>query len=194
VNKHYYKIILYNFGSSIEPFKLNKVAKRKTKKDDFIQKAFYKGGIEAMKDFILGNLKYPPEAASNRVEGTVHVQYEINHKGKVLKAKTLTKHGYGLEEEAIRLVKMLVFEVPQRVRGLRVIFNKTTHIHFRLPKQEIQTNSEPKVEAEVIPPAPAPIQPQVTYTITATPKPSTPTEEEPKKKSDNKTYNYTIRL
>lgn len=167
-----------------------KVAKRKTKKDDFIQKAFYKGGIEAMKDFILGNLKYPPEAASNRVEGTVHVQYEINHKGKVLKAKTLTTHGFGLEEEAIRLVKMLEFEVPQRVRGLRVIFNKTTHIHFRLPKQEIQTNSEPTIETEATPPT---LIPQVTYTITTTPTPPVSVEE-PKKETNNKTYNYTIQL
>ena len=47
------------------------MSKRKTKGSDFIQKAFYKGGVEAMKKFILDNLVYPPEAAANKVEGTV---------------------------------------------------------------------------------------------------------------------------
>ncbi|MGB0864557.1 MAG: energy transducer TonB [Saprospiraceae bacterium] len=167
------------------------MSKKKTKKDDFIQKAFYKGGVEAMKEFILGNLKYPPEAAANQVEGTVHVQYHINQRGKVFKAKALTNHGHGLEEEAIRLVKMLEFEVPQRVRGLRVVFNKTTYIHFRLPKSKPVTQEQPIVPSTENAPN---IAQQVNYTITTTPKTPDTTEETPEKETNKTTYTYTIKL
>lgn len=120
------------------------MSKKKTKEGDFIQKAYYKGGADAMKNFILSNLKYPPEAAQKGIEGTVHVQYHINQSGKVFKAKALTKHGYGLEEEAIRLIKLLRFEVPKRSRHLKIIYNKTTHIHFRLPKAQPPTPQPPE--------------------------------------------------
>lgn len=159
------------------------MSKRKAKQNDFIQKAFYQGGVEAMTKFILDNLVYPPGAAANKVEGTVHVQYHINHKGKVFKAKTLTNHGHGLEKEAIRLVKMLTFVVPKKTRNLRIIYNKTTHIHFRLPKPK------PIVEvAEAVEPAPQKEQ-IVQYIIV------------PQKKAENKAvsklnknYTYTINI
>ena len=162
------------------------MSKHHKKKDDFIQKAFYQGGVEAMKEFILSNLKYPEEAAANKIEGTVHVQYHINQKGIVFKAKTLTNHGYGLEEEAIRLIKMLKFEVPQKTRGLKVIFNKTTHIHFRLPKT---------------PPVPEPVAQPVVQPVEAKPAPQKVIVENPtivnytikKKPTTSKIYTYTIK-
>lgn len=157
------------------------MAKRPRKDESFIKKAYYKGGSEAMKDFILKNLKYPEAAATNKIEGTVHLRYHINHKGIVFKAQALTKFGYGLEEEAIRLVKLLRFEIPKNNhRNLKIIFNKTTSIHFRLPKQKSQNTPEPQVQQ--------PVQ-QVQYTIVPTKK-EEPEENIPPKKS----FTYTVNI
>ena len=93
----------------------------------------------------------------------------------------MTNHGYGLEEEAIRLVKMLVFVVPQKVRNLRIVYNKTTHIHFRLPKPKPQV--KPPVEAV------SGEQQTIEYTIVPEKKETTETPTTPKK-----SYHYTINL
>lgn len=109
------------------------MSKKRTKKGDFIEHARYPGGDKALMEYILANLQYPEAAILHEVEGTVHVDYQVNQKGQVFQAKALTKLGHGLEEEAIRLAKSLKFIIPQKVRNLKIVYNKHLHIHFRLP-------------------------------------------------------------
>lgn len=111
------------------------MAKKHTKPEDFIQNAYYKGGDEALKAFINTHLQYPEAALAAGVEGTVHVKFQVNHQGEVTQAKALTHIGHGLEAEAVRLALLLRYEVPQRIRHLRVTYNKTLYIHFKLPQQ-----------------------------------------------------------
>lgn len=107
---------------------------KKEKRDkNFIHKPIYPGGNEAFKTFIRNNLKYPKEAFLKKIEGVVRIRYHINYEGKVTDTQVLTGLGYGCDEEAVRLVKMLKFEVPKH-RGVKVAFHKTTNIHFKLPK------------------------------------------------------------
>ncbi|GAB4250336.1 MAG: hypothetical protein Kow0027_13680 [Saprospiraceae bacterium] len=107
---------------------------RKEAKDkEFIKKPVYKGGPKALKKFIGENLRYPKEALENKVEGTVYLNYDINYKGEVTDARVIKGIGHGCDEEAVRLVKLLKYEVP-RNRGVRVVFHKNIQIHFRLPK------------------------------------------------------------
>ncbi len=102
------------------------------KKKRFIKRPRYPGGPKAMRAFIQQNLRYPPQAWENDIEGTVHIRFTIDHKGEVIATKIISGLGYGCDEEAIRLVKLLRFEVPKN-RKLRVVFHKTLHIHFRKP-------------------------------------------------------------
>ena len=117
--------------------------KKERKDKHFIKKAYYKGGSKALTEFVLKNLNYPQEAWDNQIEGTVHARYDINHRGKVTKIKILNSIGYGCDEEAKRLIRLLEFEVPKS-RGLKLTFHKTIHIHFRMPKQ----THEPKIVQE----------------------------------------------
>ena len=80
-------------------------------------------------------MKYPKEAIENKIEGRVHVKYSVDHKGKVIKAKVVSGLGYGCDEEALRLVKLLKFKVD-KVRKMRVIFNKSIQIHFKIPQKK----------------------------------------------------------
>ena len=159
---------------------------RKEKKGKhFIQKAFYKGGSKALTEFVLGNLKYPQEAWDNKIEGTVHARYDINHRGKVTKVHIMNSLGHGCDKEAIRLIKLLEFEVP-KTRGLRLTFHKTIHIHFRMPKK----TAEPQILSEPISPTESTplVTPELTvnYEIKPTVKP---------KSTNNKSgYSYTVDL
>ena len=108
----------------------------KERKDKhFIKKPKYPGGPSAMRKFIRENLKYPKEAQENKIEGTVTIKYDIDYKGKVIDTHIISGLGFGCDEEADRLVRLLKFEVP-RTRGVRVLFHKELHVHFRLPKKK----------------------------------------------------------
>ncbi len=109
----------------------SKSTKRKDK--DFLRKPYYEGGLTALRQFIRKNMKYPADALKNKIEGHVHLKYAVNHKGLVIKAKVVAGIGHGCNEEAVRLVKLLKFKV-ERVRKMRVTYNKTIRIYFKLPK------------------------------------------------------------
>lgn len=101
---------------------------------DLVKRPYYPGGMKALKAFIGKNLQYPKEALKHKIEGMVAVRYEINYKGEVVKVKLISTLGYGCDEEAIRLVNLLKFEVP-RNRKLKLKFYKNLQIHFKLPHE-----------------------------------------------------------
>ena len=160
---------------------------KETKDKHFIQKPQYEGGLKAMKKFISENLKYPKAALENKIEGTVHIDYKVSHKGQVLDAKVISGLGNGCDEEAIRLVKMLKFS-EARNRKIRATFNKKIQIHFRLPKAKPVAKPQIKLQSK--------FQNQTStsdlqYQYVLTPAKSQKTKKMPPKK---KGKSYTIRI
>ena len=90
-----------------------------------------------MQKFLREQKSYPPEALAAKVEGTVSIRYTINHLGDVIHTKVVAGIGYGCDEESQRIVALLKFSVPKN-RKVRAQYHKTTHIHFRLPKQSVR--------------------------------------------------------
>jgi TonB family protein len=158
----------------------------KERKDKhFLHKPQIEGGSTAIKKLVTENLQYPKEALEARVEGTVHLRYEINHKGIVTSARIISGIGYGCDEEAIRLVKLLQFQIAKN-RGLRAIFHKTISIHFKLPKEAPVSKS----------PTPPPTTIQYHYSTQTPSKDDTSEGANPvTDKGKTKTsYTYTIQL
>jgi TonB family protein len=106
----------------------------KGRKKKIIEKPHFPGGKKAMKDFIIKNLTYPPEAIKNKIEGSVHCRYKLNHLGKVVDVDVLSGIGYGCDQEAIRLIKSMTFEPPKIPHKVKAFFQKTIRIHFKLKK------------------------------------------------------------
>lgn len=106
--------------------------KRKTKPETFIRKPIYPGGKKALDEFIRSNMHYPEEALKQKVEGSVKITYEVDVFGAVSHTVVKGGIGYGCDEEALRLVKLLRFE-KKKYRGLHVVFHNTILIHFHLP-------------------------------------------------------------
>ncbi len=146
--------------------------RKERKKESFINKPTYPGGLKAMREFIKKNLQYPQEAIDAKIEGSVMVKYEVDYKGKVTKTEIASSLGYGCDEEAARLVKMFQFKVGKNPRRLRVKFHKSIRINFKLPKPKKKPNPTKQM--------------QVNYTITKSKKKPVP--------STSSSYSYTINL
>lgn len=128
-----------------------------------------------MTQFIYAQLRYPNAALEAGVEGTVYTEITINHKGEVTDVRVLQRLGFGCDEETVRVLKMLKFDVAKN-RGVKVLFHKKIKVQFKKPVVQ----------------APAPVQQvqmQVQYVVTpAAPETPKETPAEPAQK----TYSYTI--
>lgn len=106
----------------------------KPRKDEPLKMPRYRGGDDALKNFIAKHLKYPAEAIAKRVEGEVEVSYDVNGLGLISKVKVLKSLGYGCDDEVVRLVGMLKFEKAFN-KGRSVTSHKKLKVDFKLPKQ-----------------------------------------------------------
>lgn len=154
------------------------------KSKHFIKKPIYEGGNSAMSDFFKKHMSYPQEALDKKQEGTVQVSYEIDWKGNVSKAKVMNKLGYGLDEEAVRLVKLLKFKIPKEPYKAKVKFGKKTNIHFRIPSTKPQPQSLNSTT-------------QYQYSLTSKSQKEDKVKEKKNKnnnKNNNNNYSYTIKI
>lgn len=109
-----------------------KVKKSRSDKD-FIRKPTYQGGQKALNAFIYSNIKMPKTALEASITGSVYLRYSIDSKGKVVETTVISSLGHGCDEEAVRVVKLLKFQV-EKVFRRRVLFHKKIRIWFK-PKQ-----------------------------------------------------------
>lgn len=139
--------------------------------EDFLKIPRFKGGDKAMGDFISKNLKYPQEALTNKIEGTVEVAFAIDGLGRVTEAVVKNGLGYGCDEEALRVVRLLVFEKAIN-RGLKTTTRKSIKINFKLAKAQV--NPQTVVNYSIVPsktvpsaikPKPEPMKYNITLNI-----------------------------
>nr|WP_236023438.1 energy transducer TonB [Chitinophaga chungangae] len=94
-------------------------------------KPWFPGGKAGLAKYFETNLQYPEEARKNNVEGRIKVSLIVTEKGKVKDIETTGEHiGFGLEEEAIRLVRAMPDWVPGRQGGRAVKVKMTVPVDF----------------------------------------------------------------
>lgn len=103
----------------------------KQSKRNFVNKPEYPGGKEYFKKFLKENLVYPKEALEHKIEGVVYLTAEVNDKGQVLQVKIEKGIGYGCDDEAVRLVKLMRYGKVTN-RGIRLKTWKKLRINFKL--------------------------------------------------------------
>ncbi|UZR93567.1 energy transducer TonB [Chondrinema litorale] len=89
-----------------------------------------KGGFDNFKEYLRRNMQYPDKAVKNKIEGVVYVQFVVNRDGSISAAKTTTNLGYGLEEEAIRLVNEYPGWQPGQINSRNVNVQTSLPIWF----------------------------------------------------------------
>lgn len=102
------------------------------KEKRFLTIPSYPGGKKAFIKFIEDNMVYPVPAIENRIEGTVYIDYTVDNIGNVSDEIIVHGIGFGCDEEALRLVRMLRYD-PKKNRGVRMKTKMKTRIRFELP-------------------------------------------------------------
>lgn len=93
----------------------------------------FKGGDKKLQKYLNKNLNYPTLAKENRVEGTIYISFVVTKKGKITNITQLNrKNGWGLDEEAYRVIKSMPKWKPAKLNGKRVNCKLTLPIKFRL--------------------------------------------------------------
>jgi len=142
------------------------------KKKNFLRIPTFPEGKDGYKRFIKENIVYPVQALSNRIEGSVYLVYTVNNLGEIVDVNITKGIGYGCDEEAIRVIRLMKYE-PARNRGIKMKVEMKTRINFKLPENIINTN-----QSEI----------QLNYSATTSEKANSP------ELKSQAVYNYTINL
>ena len=94
------------------------------------------GGASAWSKFLRKNLRYPDMAIDQHIQGKVWVSFIIEADGTLSHFKVERGVGYGLDEEALRVLKMAPAWKPGIQNGHPVRVQYTIPINFQLTDEE----------------------------------------------------------
>ncbi len=88
----------------------------------------FEGGLSALQRFVRSQLRYPNVASEEGKSGIVYVQFVVDEFGKVGYITRQNTAGYGMDEEALRVVALIPkFKTPAKVKG------EAVKVYFQLP-------------------------------------------------------------
>lgn len=96
--------------------------------------ASFPGGMKALKQFLVANKQYPPEAKSNCIHGTIYMSFMVDTVGDISEIKV--ERGVDsltLDAEAIRLIEAMPKWVPGTEDEQKIPNKIRLPISFRLP-------------------------------------------------------------
>ena len=64
----------------------------------------YPGGATRWTQHLKNNLKYPHEAYSEGIQGSVFLSFNVKHTGEIKNVRVIRGLGYGCDEEAVRVL------------------------------------------------------------------------------------------
>ena len=96
----------------------------------------YPGGTDAFYSFLAKTIKYPKEAFEAKKQGTVYVSFVIEKDGTLSDIKSTGKAplGYGMEQEALRVVSLSKPWNPGQLNGKPVATQFSLPVKFALTK------------------------------------------------------------
>lgn len=92
----------------------------------------YPGGMQAMIEFLQTSMKYPEDAAKQKVEGRVMVQFVVETDGSVSDVHVAKQVFPSLDAEAIRVVQAMPKWTPGKNGGQVVRVKYNLPIVFRM--------------------------------------------------------------
>lgn len=91
---------------------------------------YFPGGYKGLNRFLANNLHYPKEALENGVQGAVQVSFLLDEDGNVSSGLIIKSPGVELEEEALRLTRIMPRWTPAQKEGKPIPVWYTISIHF----------------------------------------------------------------
>ena len=91
----------------------------------------FPGGDAALVKFLSSKVQYPAAALDRGLSGKVHVAFTVDPAGHLHGPRIVRGLGSGLDEEALRLVRLMPWWTPGKVHGQPVWVSMTMPIVFR---------------------------------------------------------------
>ena len=99
---------------------------------DLESKPIFLGGEDGIYYYVW-NMRYPSDARRNGIQGKVYVSAIITETGEMIDEKVEEGLGYGMDEEALRIIKMIPDEwIPGTVDGQPVNIKVLIPLTFKL--------------------------------------------------------------
>jgi len=111
-------------GADMEPLKVVEVMPQ------------FPGGEAAWAKFLQKNIRYPTQAIDAHIQGKVYVSFVVEKDGHLSNINVLRSPGYGLEDEAIRVLKLVPPWKPGIQNGRPVRVSYTMPFSFQLPADD----------------------------------------------------------
>jgi len=124
-----YTLLLFVFSTKTMAQKVSNKAEIKEKDlyvlADVEKLPEFPGGIEAFYKFIGKNFKTPTAVGKNKIEGKTYMQFIIEKDGTLSDIITLKDAGYGIGDEAIRVLKLSPkwIAATQKGKAVRVMYS-----------------------------------------------------------------------
>lgn len=96
------------------------------------QQPSFPGGREELFKYLAYNVKYPIDAAKNKIEGRVLVTFVVEHDGSISNVNVANSVYPSLDKESIRVVSGMPKWIPGKANGKTVRVKYTIPITFRL--------------------------------------------------------------
>lgn len=96
------------------------------------QSAEFSGGVNELKKYLTNNLKYPEEAEKAQISDFVVVKFVINKDGTIANVRVVKGAGYGMDEEAVRVIRQMPRWTPAKQNGMAARQEKSIKIPFVL--------------------------------------------------------------
>lgn len=94
--------------------------------------ASYPGGMDALKGYLMKNLKYPEEAKTAKIMGKVYLQIDLDSEGNISGVKALKSPSPLLNDEAIRAIKESGKWIPTKKNQVNIASQIVIPIEFKL--------------------------------------------------------------
>lgn len=92
----------------------------------------FPGGEGELLKYLAENIKYPPLARENNIQGVVALTFVVGKDGKVREVKIVKDIGGGCGKEAVRVVESMPKWIPGEANGNPVKVRFTLPVRFRL--------------------------------------------------------------
>ncbi len=99
------------------------------------QMPYFRGGNDALVKYLHDNIKYPPEAVKDSIQGRVVVQLLIERNGEVAEVQVVRPVHELLDNEVVRVCKSLPRFFPGRVGCKAVAMWFTLPVEFKLSEE-----------------------------------------------------------
>jgi TonB family protein len=90
----------------------------------------FPGGDGAYSEYMRKNAHYPEEALAKHISGMVFVSFVVDEQGRVINAEITKGIGYGLDQEALRLIRLMPWWNPGKIGGKAVRVSRVLPVPF----------------------------------------------------------------